>query len=150
MADIKTAWSAGEQRGQWTVSSADLASDDGLETAVLLSLFTDAAASEEELAAAGLTNRRGWWGDAWAVVAGDAMGSKLWLLRREKLTAGTVTRARQYVLDALAWLVQDGVADGVEVTAEVQGLDRLALAVVVVRRDRPAARFRFERFWQGV
>lgn len=148
MADILTGWNPEEQRGEWRVAGADLVSDDGLETAVLLSLFSDALASEQEAADAGATDRRGWWGDAFAA-AGEHFGSKLWLLRREKRTAQTVERARRYAADALAWLVGDGVADAVDVEAEMVGLETLGLQVTITRKREPLAQYRFERFWTG-
>lgn len=149
MADIQTTWVGGDQGGVWARAGADLASDDGLLTAVIISLFTDAPASALEAANAGLSDRRGWWGDAYADEAGDVMGSKLWLLRREKRTAATLERARQYATEALAWLVSDGVAESVAVTAEAVGTDVLGLQVTVTRKREPTAKYRFERFWTG-
>lgn len=149
MADIKTNWLPELMAGVWSVDGADLAGDDGLETAVLISLFTDAAATDDEMARAGVQQRRGWWGDAWSDIPGDVMGSKLWLLRREKRTAATLARAQGYARDALMWLVEDGVADSVSVIAEAVGTDVLALQVQITRKQRPAARYRFNAFWQG-
>lgn len=149
MADIRTTWLGGDTLCTWSTTGADLTADDGLETAVLISLFTDAPATAQEAALAGAGDRRGWWADAYAEVDGDVIGSKLWLLRREKRTAATLERARQYAAAALGWLVTDGVAQSVEVTAEVLQTDVLALQVVIKRRSEPAAKYRFEQFWKG-
>ena len=49
--------------------------------------------------------------------SGDHIGSRLWLLSREKQLAGVLERARHYAEEALTWLVEDGVATAVQVTA---------------------------------
>lgn len=147
MADVRTRWVG--QVGAWAVAGADLEADDGLETAVTLSLFTDALCSAEEATRFGTTDRRGWWADAYADVPGDRIGSRLWLLAREKRLPATLERARAYATDALQWLVDDGVAASVAVTAELVGADILGLAVEITRRRDPVARFRFEAFWKG-
>lgn len=146
MADIRSTWDAAGQRAVWLLSGADLAADDGLETAVLLSLFTDATATAEEMAAAGVSVRRGWWADAYA---GDVAGSKLWLLTREKALSEVVERARGYATEALQWLVDDGVVESVAVDAEAQG-EVLALEVTITRRGEPAQQYRFDSFWRGI
>jgi phage gp46-like protein len=147
MADIRTAWVG--QAGAWLVEGGDLASDNGLETAVILSLFTDALATTQEARDAGVTERRGWWADAYAEVPGDRIGSKLWLLSRSKRLPSTLKQAQQYAADALAWLVADGVAESVDVVAELVGTDVLGLTVTVRRRAAPVARYRFDAFWKG-
>ena len=145
MADIRTQWDG--LAGTWLVDGADLASDDGLETAVGISLFTDGLCTSQEAASAGVTDRRGWWGDAYADVPGDQIGSRLWLLAREKRLPATVERARQYAAAALQWLIADGVAAKVDVQAELVGADVLALSVAIHRKTEPVARYRFETFW---
>jgi len=147
MADIRTTWVG--HIGAWQIEAGDLASDDGLQTAVIISLFTDALCSADEAASASAATRRGWWGDAYADVPGDLIGSRLWLLAREKRLPKVVERARQYAADALQWLVTDRVADSVEVQAEMVGTDTLALAIAITRRSEPLARYRFEAFWMG-
>lgn len=147
MADIRTSWEG--QIGTWLVEGGDLASDDGLQTAVAISLFTDALCSADEAAAASAPTRRGWWGDAFADVPGDLIGSRLWLLAREKRLPAVMERARQYAAEALQWLVDDGVAESIEVQAERVGADILALGITITRRNEPVARYRFEAFWMG-
>ena len=147
MADILTTWDG--QHGAWQTAGADLASDDGLQSAVVISLFTNAAATVAELAAAGLTERQGWWADA-LEGTGDRIGSKLWLLTREKRTPQTLERARRYAAEALQWMLDDGVVEAVDVTAEALGTDVLALGVVITRKREPVAAYRFETFWKGL
>lgn len=54
-----------------------------------------------------------------AAAAHDRIGSRLWLLGREKQLAEVVRRAKDYAEEALAWLIDDGVARRVSVTPSV-------------------------------
>lgn len=115
------------------LDGADLATDDGLQTAVLLSLLTDRRAEADDLLPDGGTDRRGWWADAYPDVEGDRIGSRLWLLAREKDTATTLQRAREYAEEALAWLLEEGVARRVQVTAERVRSGVLGLRIEIQR-----------------
>ena len=75
----------------------------------------------------------GWWGDSFAPVEGDRIGSRLWLLARAKLLADTPAKAKEYAQEALQWLLDDGVAAKVDVQAERQGLETLAMRVVIYK-----------------
>lgn len=108
--------------------SVDL--EDTLNTAVILSLFTDRRAGRDDALPLRATDRRGWVGDELAGALGDdPWGSGLWLCATGKATADTLERARFAAQEALAWLVRDGIASHVTVTAEWVGerADRLAL-----------------------
>lgn len=135
---------------------AALAADDGLETAVVLSLFTDRRAEADDELPAGATDRRGWWGDAippvvdGAAVDGDRIGSRLWLLSREKQTAETLNRARGYAAEALAWLVADGIAERVDVAAEWVRTGVLGLAVTIARPAGEEVELRYATAWQAM
>lgn len=151
MSDIRTVWR--DLGGEWLVAGPSLAGDDGLETAVVLSLFTDRLAAETDTTVQA-TARRGWWGDAYPEVAGDRIGSRLWQLAREKQTSAVLARAELYAREALQWLVDDGVASAVVVAAEwVRGAGMmpgtLGLAISVTRNAAPVVSFRFDSFWRG-
>ena len=126
-----------------------LQSAEPLVRAVVISLFTwRRARPDDELPG---SDRFGWWGDNYAAAPGDRIGSRLWLLSREKLTARTVERAREYAQEALAWLVEDGVASRVEVEAERQGIDTLALACRIYRTAGAApVDLRFSSVWEFI
>lgn len=116
---------------------------DELEQLVLVSLFSDARAGDDEDPGDGTANRRGWFGDAYfdagGTGAGASIGSRLWLLRRQKATPANVALARQAIADALAWLVTAGVASSVDVVAQRRGIDRVDLLVTVSRDGRSTA-----------
>lgn len=107
----------------------DLVLDLGLGSAVLRSLFTDARAAGDELERVGADDPRGWWGSD----ESDEWGSTLWLLAREKATQETRARAEGAARRALEWLIDDGVAESVEVTASFPERGQLSLEVRVVR-----------------
>ncbi|MFB1078129.1 phage GP46 family protein [Photobacterium damselae] len=100
---------------------------------VLISLFTDARASESDALPDGSGDRRGWPGDSFY----DApWGSRLWLLSREKLTTDVRNRAVTYAEEALAWFtVDDGngaLAQKVTVTGSIPIFQMLALHITIV------------------
>ncbi|MCF8491349.1 MAG: phage GP46 family protein [Rhodospirillum sp.] len=149
MSDLRLAWNSDLWAADLvTDASGDLLLDGGLETAVTLSLFTDARAdADDELPAGAGTDRRGWWGDAVPLIDGYRLGSKLWLLSREKTTVQILQRARRYAEEALAWMVTSGLASGVEVVTERTAENWLALAVTITRPDGPVS-YRYDRVWQ--
>lgn len=117
--------------------------EDSLRSAIIVSLLTDRRADPQDTlpddtsSATGIPpDRRGWAGDALAEADGDRIGSRLWLLSREKQTEETRRRAIEYAQEALDWLVQDKHATDVDVTAEwsAEGgaAGRLNLQVVLI------------------
>jgi len=89
----------------------ELTVDNGLRTAVIISLFTDRRAADDDVIPDGSNDRRGWW-------ANPLLGSRLWLLSREKQTDEVLQRARGYVDEALRWLIDDGIASRIETSAQ--------------------------------
>lgn len=144
MADIRTVFS--DFSGDWRIVGPGFEEDDGLESAVVISLFTDRRAeSDDEVEG---DDRRGWWGDLFPAVEGDRIGSRLWLLSREKQLPSVLIRAREYASEALQWLIDDGVASAVTVEAEVVRQGLLGLQVVIHRPAKPPVQYRFETFWK--
>jgi phage gp46-like protein len=102
--------------GDWQFEPPDLLNDPGPETAVLLSLFTDRLAEDDDLLPDQLnSDRRGWWADTNAPEG--PLGSKLWTLAREKQTESVRVRAEQYCREALQWMLDDDAADMLEIDA---------------------------------
>lgn len=125
--------------------ASDLVRDEGLATAVLISLFTDRRAEDSDPVDDG--DRRGWWADAFS---DRPCGSRLWLLAREKQTSATMRRAREYAEEALAWLVSDRIASSVRVAASAPRDGVLALEIFIGRPGRPDLELRFERLWAAL
>lgn len=98
---------------------------------VMTSLFADARATVDELEDPG-DDPRGWWADGLDGDDPGKWGSKLWLLERATTTQAQMTAARQYALDALGWLVTDGIASAVDVEA-ARTTDQIRLRVTLTQ-----------------
>jgi phage gp46-like protein len=137
-----------ENGGELVLSGFDLARDDGLETAVIISLFTDRRASAEQLPVElAQDDLRGYWGDISNATPSDQTGSLLWLLAREKQLPQILGRAQQYCREALAWMVEDLVATRVEVTAEFVAQGWMLILVDIFRPTGSPVRYRFNYEW---
>lgn len=146
MQAIRTSWNGETLTADWSVAPPSLDTVSNLATAVFLSLFTDRRANDDDPLPDDSRDRRGWYGDANA--GEDAMGSRLWLLAREKRLPATMQKAIDYTNEALAWMVRDGVAVRIEVTAEWRGLDGLAIVAAIHEADGRRNSFEFEYAWR--
>lgn len=126
------------------LKNGDLESDEGLETAVAISLFTDRRISDEQLPQ-GTKDKKGWWGDLFAEIDKDKIGSRLWLLAREKRTTEVLRKAEDYAKEALNWLIEDGVGTSIIATASYNENKFLLLAIEIAK---PAGRSsKFQVVW---
>lgn len=119
--------------------------DQLLARAVVISLFSDKRASEDEVPDGG--TRRGWWGDTYADNKGDQIGSKLWLLQREKLTNETLMRAKEYTEESLQWLITDRVVSRIDVSVERSRADGINISVTLFKPDKNETNVRFQDVW---
>lgn len=120
---------------------------DELAAAVLISLFSWRKSNPDDGVKA--PTRQGWWGDTFAEVAGDRIGSRLWLLQRQKVLSTTLRRAEAYAKESLQWLIDDAVVARIEVSAERSGVDQIALLVTCYRPDdTQALQARFQNVWE--
>ena len=162
MAILALRWDAAALSGDVFAATTDWPD---LASAVVMSLFTDRRAEPDDVLPTqsglvraplpGYAARRGWWGDSEGLFDGTdrgRIGSRLWLLGRETRRPDVLRRARLYAEEALDWLVEDGIAEAVEVTAEFQGTDRLSLLVVIRRGLGPGGDFtaRYDWAWRQV
>jgi len=121
----------------------DFAGDDTLETAIVISLFTDQRVPRQDLPD-GEISRRGWWGDMFPDVEGDQIGSLLWTLARKKqnneIRALTETEAKK----ALQWMIDDGIVKSVSVEMGYfrQGFDTIKISLT--RPDNEENSFAFQ------
>lgn len=122
---------------------ADFMKDD-LPRAVINSLFSWRRAESDDILPG--TSRYGWWADTYDD-DGEKFGSRLWLLSRSKTTEEVTLLAREYAQEALQWLIDDGVATEVNVTAERGEWGRLDLSVEVVRVGEKNLSARFADVW---
>lgn len=106
--------------------------EDTLQTAVIVSLFTDKRAGADDALPRGQTDRRGWCGEEFVSKGAnslDGWGSHLWLLYVGKVNLPVLERARFAAQESLAWFVRDGIASRVNASAQWVGAnsDRLAI-----------------------
>lgn len=154
MTDIALIWDDATFCGDLAIEGGQLVTDDGLRTAIMISLFTDARAADDDALPEADADRRGWWGNAFPIDAADQadeLGSKLWLLERSKATAEALRQAEEWARAALQWIVRDRIAAGVDVQVERQDdgpTPRLALAVILDRPNGPA-RSRYDFVWEA-
>lgn len=121
--------------------------DDGLRTAVIISLFSDRRADVTDILPDG-EDRRGWWGDAYPSVAGDRIGSRLWLNDRAKQMASVLRKDETYVKEALAWMIEDGVAAGVAVKAANPASGVRAIHISITKPSGAVVEFKFDNYWE--
>lgn len=151
LADLALVWDEVAGGADLAMIDSDLASDAGMETAVLLSLFLDRRAANDDSPPTGdPSDRRGWWADPFADVEGDLVGSRLWLLDRSKITAETARLAKEYVVEALKWMLDDKVVSGIDVTIDISRRDTMFIGLTLQRPGRTAISFRFAHVWEGL
>lgn len=127
------------QPGVELLASYCLALEDTLNTAVIISLFTDRRAGRDDVLPPRQTDRRGWVGDDFMASNNDpqvdAWGSHLWLYYSGKASDAVLERARFAAQEALAWMARDGIAQRVEVSAQWVGErhDRLAVRPTIYK-----------------
>jgi phage gp46-like protein len=142
MTDLALFWDNQTGHADLRVAGADLVVSDDLETAILISLFTDRRAPADVELPAG-EDRRGWWGDSYPDREGDELGSLLWLLDREKETQEVLERTRIYAREALRWLIEDGVATEVDVQASIPAPGTRLLQVTITQPNGQQSTLRF-------
>jgi phage gp46-like protein len=143
MSDILTNWDVANLRGDWVLSGADLQTDRGLQTSVLISLFTDRRALPDDVIPDGSGDPRGWWGDD----PEHPIGSRLWLLSRAKQTNETLLRAKDYMIEALQWLVDDGAVAKFDIAAQWVAPSVLGGFVTAYRQDGQSVAVNFNYSW---
>lgn len=144
MTDTRTVWDVAKGRGDIQLSGTQLLTGNDLETAALISLFTDGTASDDDLLLDGTGDPRGWWGD---VQGEPSIGSRLWLLDRAKQTNSVLLAARDYCVQALQWMIDDGVAAKIDVLAEYTRPSMLGIHITIHRTDGTTVALNFAWAW---
>lgn len=118
--------------GEFTIgiTGGDLTLEDSFETAIFISLFTDAEAPEGTVPTP--ESSRGWMGDLVSTVDGRKIGSLLWLLDQSRLIPDTLNKSINYAQLALKWFVEDGIARSVTVTGTLEPRLGVRLKITIV------------------
>lgn len=136
--DVALNWNQALGRADISLAGPDLLLDQGLRTAVIISLFTDRPALPGDAIPDGTTNRRGWWGNLPTAATPDVpkpilIGSRLWLLDRALQTMETLRAAESYALESLQWGLDRGVFGSVSARASYPRLSWIELDVDIVQ-----------------
>lgn len=126
------------------VDDKDVMSDSTFETAITITLGTDARASNNDILPKGYTTQRGYWANN---LLGINLGCKLWLLHRSILSNTTVVLAKQYLLDGFQWMIDDGIISTLDVKVNRVGLRQLNFELIFVRPDTSIVKSKFYMNW---
>jgi len=146
MSDIQTIWVTPQGRGDWSFSGTQLQSGSDLLTSVLISLFSDRVANADDAILDGSGDPRGWWGDDGQY----PVGSRLWLLERAKQNQDTLGRARDYIAEALQWMIDDGVVLSFDILVEWTRASVLGMQIIARRQDGTSEALNFAWAWKGI
>jgi len=128
------------------IENGDLKPDNSFETAVLISIFSDRFVPVEDLPF-GNTDQMGWWADQISKPQTDLIGSRIWTLDRSKVDLNIESSLEEFVREALNWLVEDGIADRLVVTATKISFERVDVECLIFKPDGDNIPFQF--VWDG-
>lgn len=135
MADLALKWDG--VIGDLEFGEMDIVTDDSLKSAILISIFTDKRHEGE----------RGCWIDSFE---DDPVGSRLWLLDREKKISEIPLRANEYVRESLQWLIRDGIVKSVKVDSYIEGQNILQIPIEVTKPDGKKVNYQFDSVWRAL
>lgn len=130
-----------------------------LATAVVVALGTDRLADVGDLLPdPDDTDRRGWWGDfdSEEIWDGWPIGSRLWLLQREKIAGSgaqrgpTTVRVEHYIYEAIQPFLDRRIGSQLFVEATRNGASRIDALVRIYRGPTLEIELRYAVLWEGV
>lgn len=127
--------------------SNEIEFEDGLETAVAMSLWTNRRVDLSQLSILS-KDQMGWWGDLTSDIQGDQIGSRLWLLEREKVTTEVLRRSEDYSVECLQWMIDDGIARSINVSSSYT-LSKVMVTVIEIEKPEQEENIRYEVNWEG-
>lgn len=149
MSDIALSFDGANARADWTITAGQVVTGSDLQTAVLVSLFTDRVLDPDQTPPDGSDDRRGWWADTYR---DQPLGSLLWTLERavKSDSARLLAYAQKACIDALQWLVDDGVAATVRVQTNWLTPTEIGIVVTITEPTGTISTFQYAYAWQGV
>ena len=150
--DITVIFDNATGTGDWTINSVsgDLQTGGDLETLVQVLLFTDRVLHPDETPPDGSGDARGVWFDT---LDPPALGSRLWLLERAKIsnrneTLATVT---DIVNEALQLLIDEGIAQSIDVVPEFLDGTFIQISIAIYQPGNTAPTyFTYQWAWQAL
>lgn len=120
------------------ISGNDLSSIDGFETAIIVSLFTDARENSANVRDS--FNRRGWVGNLLTLKDSFELGSVLWGLV-SRLDQNTLNRADNIVKKALKWMIDDSIADNIDITTTKLNERSAQIEIILYKNMNETSRY---------
>ncbi|EDL52606.1 phage protein [Vibrio mediterranei AK1] len=117
-----------------TALTAPINSKDGLTHAVLQSVYNYAESTQNDRARMASNER----GGTWSKELIEIVGSRDWTLKRAKLTDETLSLAKRFYEEALAWLINEGHAKAVEVSVWREKPNQMGRNVMITLADGSA------------
>lgn len=99
------------------IENGDFKNEPGFDTAVCVSLFSDARADVSQVVKQ--ENRRGWMGNLVSEAPERQFGSFLWLTEQRRLNQDTLNETLDYIRKSLNWIIEDGIATKIDVYGEI-------------------------------
>lgn len=125
--------------------NGDIASVDGLETAIITSIFTDARTNSGEVPEA--YRRRGFSGNLLRIDDDYELGGELWTLDQARLNQIALNQAQDRVYKCLFWMITKGVAENIEVNTIQQGVRGAFIEIKLFKAKNVIERY--ITLWQG-
>jgi phage gp46-like protein len=121
------------------------ASAGGFETAIPVSLFTDARAPAALVPDP--QYRRGWIGNLLTASTMRQLGSILWVLDQTRITRETLNVARLAAQDAFQWMIDDGIALGVLIDVTQAGTTGFLIHIQITDTSNVVSRY--QTLWRA-
>lgn len=124
-------------------SDGDFEMSDGLEAAVLMSIYGEVRANGSEVVKA--IFRRGDWSNELNDVVDYEVGSKFWLLEMARADQNSLNVGIDSIELGLAWLFEDNIVNDINVTGEI-GNNQLTFFVEITQKNDEINTYRFEAY----
>lgn len=115
------------------IESGDFKAANGFETAIPISLFTDARA--ESFQVQNSQKRRGWAGNIQTIGVNFELGSQLWVYDQSRNTALIRNNVRNEVQSSLQWFIDRGIAAGIQVRQLANSIRGILIPIIFTRID---------------
>lgn len=140
--DIRLTWNPATGTADINMIGPSLELGHDLETATLVSLWTDQTADPGDILPTSPNHDpRGWWADAYNTP--DQIGSKLWQIFNRIRNQQTLNDAQDFAVKSLQWMIDDGVAASVSVAPSFFGSAGIALAIAITEPSGSVTRFSY-------
>lgn len=129
----------------FVIEGNEFASAGGFETAIPVSLFTDARAPAALVSEP--RYRRGWIGNLMTAATMRQLGSILWVLDQSRITQERLNVARLAAQDAFQWMIDDGVA--LNVFVDVTQTASTGFIITIQITDTSNVVSRYQTLWRA-